>query len=44
MPEVSYWTAGDDEVGETPDMVAELCDVLAGLEGWEEPDTDEYHI
>lgn len=44
VPDVSYWTVGDDEVGETPDMVAELCDVLAGLEGWEEPDTDEYHI
>jgi hypothetical protein len=43
-PEVSYWTVGDSEVGETEDMVLELCDVLAGLEGWEEPDTDEYHI
>lgn len=44
VPDVSYWTIGDSEVGETPDMVAELCDVLAGLEGWEVPDTDEYHI
>ena len=43
-PEVSYWTVGDREVGETEDMLIELCDVLAGLEGWEEPDTDEYHI
>lgn len=44
VPDVSYWTVGDGEVGETPDMVAELCDVLADLDGWEEPDTDEYHI
>lgn len=41
---VSYWTDGDSEVEETEDMAIELCDILADMDGWKEPDTDEYHI
>ena len=44
IPTVGWWTDEGAEIEETDELVSALCDVLAGLDGWEPVDTGDYHI